>query len=158
MKRLLGAVLLLLGSWQTGRCFYTRKRDELERVERLLELLRELECEIVRLETPLPQLLSRMEQVETLCPTDYAPLPAGDFSARWRHFTSALAVSEEVQAAMKEMGLSLCRSQEPEKVFFSVGQKLERNRTELERCCAERKRLAPALGACGGALLVLMLW
>ena len=157
MNRLLGALLLLLGCWQTGQSFYIRKRRELERVELLLDLLRELESEIVQLETPLPLLLSRMEH-SALINSDYAPLPAGDFSERWEHFASSLLVGAEVREVISALGRSLCRSREPEKIFAPVRQKLEKSRAELESCCKERKRLAPALGACGGALLVLILW
>ena len=158
MNRLWGALLLLFGCWQTGRCFYTQKRNELRRIELLLDLLREMESEVVQLETPLPLLLSRLEQKEGLTSPDYAPLPTGDFSERWKRFASALLVGAEVREDVEQMGLSLCRSHEPEKVFAPVYKKLERSRRELEKSCAERKRLAPALGACGGALLALILW
>ena len=157
MNRILGALLLLLGCWQTGQRFYTCKRRELERVELLLDLLGEMESEIVQLETPLPLLLRRMEQAGLTHP-DYAPLPTGDFTERWTHFASSLPVSTEVRELISALGLSLCRSHRPEKVFAPVRQKLERCRAELESCCRDRKRLAPALGACGGALLALMLW
>ena len=157
MNRLLGSLLLLLGCWQTGQSFYTHKRRELKRVELLLDLLREMESEIVQLETPLPLLLRRMEQAGLTGP-DYAPLPVGDFSAQWTHFASSLLVGTEVREIISTLGLSLCRSHQPEKVFASVRQKLEKYRAELESCCRERKRLAPALGACGGALLALILW
>ena len=158
MNRLWGALLLLLGCWQTGRCFYWQKQNELRRIELLLDLLREMENEAVQLETPLPQLLSRLERTDGLTSSDYAPLPTGDFPERWKHFASALPVSAEVREAMEQAGLSLCRSHEPEKVLVPVRQKLERSRREAEASCAERKRLAPALGACGGALLALILW
>lgn len=155
--RLLGALLLLLGCWQTGQSLYISKRRELERMELLLDLLREMESEIVQLETPLPLLLGRMEQ-SGLTRSDYAPLPAGDFSEQWAHFAASLLLRAEVREVVGALGLSLCRSHEPEKVFTLVRQKLERSRAELESCCTERRRLAPALGACGGALLALILW
>lgn len=158
MKRLLGALLLLSGCWQTGRCFYKRRRDELSRMELLLELLEEAENEVIRLETPLPRILSRWEALEKLCSPAYAPSELSDFSQRWTHFAASLPVCAEVRESIEALGLSLSRNAAPEKAFSLARQKLERSRKELEKSCAERKRLAPALGACGGILLVLLLW
>ena len=158
MRRLWGTLLLLLGCWQTGKSLYRTKREELQRVDRLLYYLQEMEGEVMRLETPLPVLLERMEKEEKLTAPDYVPLPSEDFSERWTHFAASLPVGTEVCKLIEALGLSLCRDQEPEKVFSLVHLKLEQCREELEKICGERRRLAPALGACGGVLLALMLW
>ena len=158
VSRLAGALIVMIGAWLLGRSFSLASERELKRLELLRRCLDELRYEVTKLETPLPELLARLEREAELTGENYVPPETGDFQSRWRAFSAALALEEEVRQTVAELGESLSRSHEPEKCFALAEQRLTRAQTALEQRCEERKRLGAPLLKCVGVLLALLLW
>ena len=158
VNRIAGALTLILGGWSLGRSLLHSTLREKRRLELLCKCIEELRYEVTKLETPLPQLLDRLEREKELTGGNHTPTESGDFPSRWRAFSFALLLDDEVKETVAELGLSLCRSHEPEKCFERAALSLNRCRDVLEKSCAERRQLLKPLCACAGVLLALMLW
>jgi len=154
-----GAFTIIISAWLFGRSLTASARRNLRRAEELLRRVEELHYEVTKLETPLPELLLRLEREGK--PGDASfPLPGegGNIASRWLALAETLAPGEEELRLFAELGLTLSHSQEPERCFVSCERGLRKCAEQREQRYAECKRLTTPLSTCAGILLALLLW
>lgn len=157
--RLLGAGLLALAGGLLGY----EKKAELKRrracLRQLCSALGRMESELVTLQTPLPQLLARLED----CP--FFLLVSAGFGGEplerlWRRAAEVQPLSPADRQLLGELGalIGRCDAQRQGAELALVRRQLQEHGEALEREIADRGRHFAGLGAALGAMLAAILF
>lgn len=169
MTRLLGAALVAgCGVWMglQRTVWYTRR---VETLQALLQALSLMEWELAGRETPLPELLRRLER-ETrgpvqrffaACGEQLSSLGQSPFGALWEAAEAQvqLPLDREERSVLLEIGQVLGRYDQ-ESQRQAISRSREQLAARLEQARAERERLgrlAGIVGASAGLITVLLL-
>ena len=161
---LAGAALMLLGGAAAGLGLRRAQTERVRLLEELCAALAVMKSEIASLQTPLPELFSRLShegppRLREFFAANAALAAEGRLSEGWTASAAALPAGERAYAALARLGLSLGRYDalrqcaELDTARESIAAAAETERTRLER----RGRLLPGLGACLGAMLAILL-
>lgn len=155
---------MLLGGMAAGLSLRRAQRERLCLLEELGAALAVMKSEIASLQTPLPELFSRLSRegpprLRAFFSVNAVLAAEGRLSEGWAASAGGLPAGERACAALARLGLSLGRYDalrqcaELDTARASIAAAAEDERARLER----RGRLYPGLGACLGAMLAILL-
>ena len=163
-ERLTGAVLVLLGGAAAGLVQNRAQAGRVRLLEELDAALGIMISEISTLQTPLPELFSRLSRegpplLRGFFAENAVLAARGTLSDEWKDAVGRLAAGTEAESALLRLGLSLGRydavsqASALEMARVQISGAADRERVRLER----QGRLLPGLGACLGAMAAILL-
>lgn len=168
MVRLLGAVLVAGGAAWAGLSAAEGLKRRVRALDALADGLSLLEQELELDSPPLPELMERLiprsaGPAKTLfqgCRENLERLNRESFSYSWRRLTETLpGLDEEARRALSSLGdtLGRCDWQEQQRRVAAVRGRIETLRAQAEEEQRRQGKVCRALGAAGGAFLVILL-
>lgn len=161
MTAAFGALLLIAAGAYAGFSALNGVLSALRCAEDMLLASQEMQTEILRYRTPLPQLLMRLgRKYPRIFPeTENAAALVRDFSflSVWTASVRCAALPDMLEQPLLRLGEQLSSGAEPEQALGAFESAVTRVRDSLRERKRSAVRLYPSLGLAGGCLLAVLL-